>query len=294
MRMQNPDGINQAWKQPEKLRAPAFRMIGGIHYVGNLDVSSHLIQTSEGLVLIDTGFATTAPLLIDSIRSLGFDPRDVELILITHGHEDHAGGARRMKEATGAPVAVHARDVRTVEEGTELTCGYYIYGVEHFETFRVDRVLKGGETLRMGDVEIRVHHTPGHTPGCCSYEIPVADGERVLRAFLFGGPGQWTFKAVNRSQGYDGDILDYARTLDFLEGFDVDGPLGAHPGQNRTMEKHRAAVENGYSPNPFIDPGHWPRFIGGLREKIESLCREEHPGLIQGFTHPFDRERFKR
>jgi metallo-beta-lactamase class B len=277
MRPQNPDGINEAWRDPEKLRIPPFWMIGGIHYVGNLDVSSHLISTQEGLVLIDTGFATTAGLLIESIRGLGFSERDVELILITHGHEDHAGGARRMKEATGAPVAIHAGDVETVEHGTELTCGYYVYGVEAFETFEVDRVLRGGEVLEMGNVEIRVHHTPGHTPGCCSYEIPAVDRDGSLRAFLFGGPGQWTFRRSNRSQGYEGDMNDYAETLDYLERFEVHVPLGAHPGQTRTLEKRQSAAEKGYSPNPFIDPDHWPRFLGDLRGRFESLLRVEHP-----------------
>jgi metallo-beta-lactamase class B len=279
MRLQNPDGVNEAWRHPDRLRTAPFWMIGGIHYVGNLDVSSHLISTREGLVLVDTGFATTVPLLIESIRSLGFSERDVELILITHGHEDHAGGARRMKEATGAPVAIHAGDVETVEQGTDLTCGYYIYGVEAFEAFEVDRVLNGGEVLQMGNTEIRVHHTPGHTPGCCSYEIPAMDGDGSLSAFLFGGPGQWTFKRANRSQGYEGDMMDYARTLDYLARFDVQVPLGAHPGQNRALEKRRLALETGYSPNPFVDPAHWSRFLADLRGRFESLLRTEYPGL---------------
>ncbi len=271
MRKQNPGGVNEAWRNPENLRAPAFHMIGDIYYVGNRDVSCHLISSDEGLVLIDTGFATTVPLLIDSIRSIGFDEKEVSWILITHGHEDHAGGTRRTKEATGADVFVHEGDVSTVEAGTELTCGYYIYGVEEFETFKVDRPLKGGEELRLGDALIKVHHTPGHTPGCCSYEIPVKHEGRKLRAFLFGGPGQWTFKRENRSQGYKGDMEDYGRTLEYLSNIKVEIPLGAHPGQNSTLGKYENARLDPEGANPFIDPGHWTTFLERLQKNFQSI-----------------------
>jgi len=271
LKLSNPDGVNQQWKHPEELRVPAFRMIENIYYVGNLNVSSHLIAGRAGHVLIDTGFATTVPLLAQSIRQLGFKERDVRLILITHGHVDHAGGARRMAKITGAPVAVHRRDLRTVETGSELTCAYYIYGIEDSEPFKVDRVLEGGETLRVGNIVVKVHHTPGHTPGVCSYEIPLQHEGRKLTACIFGGPGQWTFKQENRGQGYDGDVEEYSRSLDALERIKVDIPLGAHPNQTRTFQKYEMLRSNPAGPNPFIDPDHWPAYIGKLRASLASL-----------------------
>lgn len=274
MREQNPMGVNDAWRHPDRLRVPAFRMIGNIYYVGNLDVSSHLIASDEGHILIDTGFATTVQLLIESIRSLGFSEKDVKLILNTHGHEDHAGGNRRMIEATGAKSAIHRRDVETVETGTELTCGYYIYGVEEFETYDVDIPLKGGEEFRSGDAVVKIHHTPGHTPGTSSLEIPIQHHGRKLKAFLFGGPGQWTFQKIHRIQGYDGDMEDYARTLSYLKNIDVDIPLGAHPGQNRTFEKYKAMKTDPEAPNPFIDPDHWTKFLQQLQDNLDSVRSE--------------------
>ena len=273
MRLQNPDGINELWREPDALRVPPFRIMGDLYYVGNRDVSSHLLTSDEGHILIDTGFATTVPLLVESVRSLGFSERDIELILNTHGHEDHAGGNRRMIEATGAENAIGRRDVETVEEGTEMTCGYYIYGVESFETYEVDMALDGGEEFIRGDNRVRVHNTPGHTPGTCSYEIPLGHEGEELTGFLFGGPGQWTFRRRNRSQGYEGDMDDYRRTLDYLKGIDVDVPLGAHPDQSRTFEKHEAAL-SGSETNPFIDPDHWERFIGRLEENFRLVLEE--------------------
>ncbi len=266
------DDINTVWRDPERLRAPAFNIIGNLYYVGNRDVSSHLLASDQGHILIDTGFSSTVPLLLDSIRYLGFEEQDIELIVNTHAHEDHAGGNRRMLEATGARSAIGRRDVKTVEAGTELTCGHYMYGVEHFDTYHVDIPLEGGEEFQFGDSVLRVHSTPGHTPGTCSYEIPVNYRGRELTAFLFGGPGQWTFQREHRCQGYEGDMEDYARSLDYLSGIEVDVPLGAHPGQNRALDKHRK-MKSCSGENPFIDPGHWPRFLSGLVESFDSVPR---------------------
>jgi hypothetical protein len=77
----------------------------------------------------------------------------------------------------------------------------------------------------------------------------------------------------SRVQGYPGDMEEYRRTLDFLGTIEVDVPLGAHPGQNRTMEKMAIAQSNPDGPNPFIDPGHWPGFIGGLKQRFMALER---------------------
>jgi metallo-beta-lactamase class B len=271
MREQSPTGINETWRNPGSLKAPAFRMIGNLYYVGNRDVSCHLLSSDEGHVLIDTGFATTVPILRESITSLGFELKDVGSVLNTHGHADHCGGNRRMVQSTGAETALHRRDVVTVETGTELTCAYYTYGIEEFETFKVDIPLEGGQVLRYGETTIKIHHTPGHTPGTCSFEIPIRHEGRELTAFLFGGPGQWTFNDHSRSQGYEGDIEEYGRSLEFLRGFDVDVPLGAHPGQNRTLEKYEVLKINPEGGNPFIDPEHWTAFLDRLQENYDSL-----------------------
>ena len=93
------------WQAPWTLQAPAFRIAGSLYYVGNLDVSCHLIKTAAGPVLIDTAFAETTYLLTESLRTVGVDPADVAMILHTHGHVDHCGGTRRIKELKAAGAA---------------------------------------------------------------------------------------------------------------------------------------------------------------------------------------------
>jgi len=272
MSRQQRANVNRTWSRPEQLRAPAFRIIGNIYYVGNQGVSCHLVTSDEGHLLIDTAFATTVPLLLESIQAMGFDPGDIRLILHTHGHVDHVGGTRRMVEATGAKTALHRLDIERVEKGTPLTCAYYVYGIEDFETFSVDLPLEGGEVFEVGGTTIHVHHTPGHTPGVCTFELKVPCQGHSVTAGLFGGPGQWTFEKAHRSQGYPGDIAAYGRTLEYLKTLWVDVPLGSHPDHNRTFQKWEA-LKSGPEVNPFVDPLGWKASIEA-RERLFQRYRD--------------------
>ena len=260
------------WKTPWALRAPAFAITDSVCYVGNQDVSCHLARSADGWVLLDTAFAQTTYLLTESIRSLGVQPCDISLIIHTHGHVDHCGATRRMKELTGADAALGEPDVDTVQRGTPLTCAEYLYGIPAFETFEVDRPLRHGDTIDIGTTVIRCHHTPGHTPGVMTYTFDTeVDGETVT-AGLFGGPGLWTLQSQHRNeQGYPGNCCDFARSLEYLGALDVDLWLGAHPGQNDTFGKY-GRLQRGETPNPFIDPHGWKGFIEGVQRSFEAVA----------------------
>jgi len=266
-----PDN-NAFWKRPWELRAPAFEITSGLYYVGNTDVSCHLVKASGGILLIDTAFAQTAYLLTESIRSVGVDPADIDIIAHTHGHVDHCGATRRMKELTGAAVALGEPDVKAVEQGTRLTCAESWYGMERFETFNVDRALKHGDTIDLGGIVMTAHHTPGHTAGTMTYTFEVdVDGGRVL-AGMFGGPGLWTMTdEYTGTDGYPGNRDDFARSLEYLKTLDVQLWLGAHPGQNGTFDKFER-LKNGEKPNPFIDPTGWKQFITTIEAEYNEQC----------------------
>ena len=262
------------WQEPWRVWAPPIAITGELTYVGNHDVSSHLIETGDGLILIDTAFAQTAYLLTESIRTAGADPADIKIILHCHGHVDHCGATRRLKELTGATAAMGEADIETVEKGTPLTCAEYMYGMPGFEPFAVDRPLKHMDTVELGEVTITCHHTPGHTAGTITYtfEMPV-DGEQRLVG-LFGGPGLWTMHDKHRDkQGYPGNREDFAKTLAYLKTLDVELWLGAHPGQCDTFAKAER-LANGEKPNPFIDPAGWKRFINALEAELNTMMQE--------------------
>jgi len=259
------------WKEPSKLRVGPIAITDRLHYVGNRDVSAYLIRTGEGSILIDTTFAQTAHLLTESIRAAGADPAKIKIILHCHGHVDHCGATRRMKELTGATVTMGEADVATVEQGTPLTCAEYWYGIPSFETFTVDRPLRHMDVVEVGDVSIRCHHTPGHTPGTMTYTLkkPV-DGRQCLVG-LFGGPGLWTMTDEHRDkQGYPGNRDDFARTLAYLKTLDVELWLAAHPGQNDTFAK-ADRLRAGERPNPFLDAAGWKRFIAVLEAEFSGM-----------------------
>jgi len=259
------------WKEPWKLQAPAFPITEALYYVGNRNVSCHLIKASGGVILIDTAFAQTTYLLTESIRSVGVDPAEIKTILHTHGHVDHCGATRRLQELTGAAVALGEQDVETVERGTPLTCAEHLYGIPDFETFTVDRPLRHMDILDFGDIVIQCHHTPGHTPGVITFTFDLyVDGERRTVG-LFGGPGLWTMTDQHReSQGYPKNREDFSRALEHLETLDVDIWLGAHPGQNNTFDKHERR-RRGEKPNPFIDPEGWQHFIARIESDFRKL-----------------------
>ena len=145
-----------------------------------------LLTTSQGLILIDATYEHTAPVILDNIRTAGFDPKNVKYLLITHGHGDHAGGTKVIKDATGARVMMAAGDWDMY-----LAPGRGRGGAAAGGGGKVprDMVAKDGDSLTLGDTTIKFYVTPGHTPGCLSMEYTVFDGGKPYKALTLGGSG---------------------------------------------------------------------------------------------------------
>jgi metallo-beta-lactamase class B len=260
---------NYQWSEPWGLACSPIAITPELWYVGNRDVSCHALKTPDGVILFDTAFANTTYLLVDSLWAAGIDPRDVGLIIHSHGHEDHCGGTRRMQALTGAPVYLGERDFNTVINGTPLTCAEYTYGITNFETFIPDHAISHGDVIRFGGVDIHCHATPGHTPGCISFTFDVDVDGTPRTAGLFGGPGLWTMEDLHTAaQGYRGNRDDFRQSLKLLATLDVEVWLGAHPDQSRTFQKAEH-LARGASPNPFVNPKGWKAFIAGIQEKFD-------------------------
>jgi metallo-beta-lactamase class B len=172
------DGDYAEWNQPF---AP-FNVIGNIYYVGPANVSSYLITTPEGHILIDGGFAQSAPQIIANIAALGFDIADVKYLLNTHAHYDHQGGLAALQRASGATMTASAADRAVLESG------HVDYGPASevdSPPVRVDRVIADGEAIVLGGTTLNAVIMPGHTPGCTSWAMDVrgADGA-AHRAFF--------------------------------------------------------------------------------------------------------------
>ncbi len=154
----------EAWNAP---RAP-FKVYGDTWFVGTQGLSSILITSKGGHVLIDGGLPQSAPVIAANIEKLGFRLKDVKLILNSHTHYDHAGGIAALQRASGAQVAASPAAKRALERGGPTEDDpQFAFGVEHnaFPVVAAVRGLKDGEILRVGALRITAHFTPGHTPG---------------------------------------------------------------------------------------------------------------------------------
>jgi len=159
------DELPKEWLAPQ----PPVRLLGNTYYVGTKGLSSILIASDEGHVLIDGGLVESAPLIADNIRKLGFKLEDVKTIVFSHAHYDHVGGIAELQSLTGADVvasrwaAQALRRGRGGEDDPQFALG------EAFPAVEQVTAIRDGETLQVGLVAITGHATPGHTPGGMSW-----------------------------------------------------------------------------------------------------------------------------
>jgi metallo-beta-lactamase class B len=168
-----------AWNQPQ---AP-FRLFGNTYYVGPRGLSSVLIVSSAGLILVDGGLPQSAPLIDASIRALGFHTEDIKLIVNGHAHYDHAGGIAALQRLTGASVAAGAAGVPALVHGKPTPDDPQATVANNgFPPIARVRGVSDGEVLRVGDVAITARAIPGHTPGSTAWSWRTCEGSRCLDA----------------------------------------------------------------------------------------------------------------
>ena len=203
-----------------------FRIAGNLYYVGTTDLGSYLVTTPAGHILIDGGFAATAPLIEASIARLGFKVADVTVLLNTQGHADHAGGFAALKQATGARLMVSDKDADAIERGGARD--FSLGDTMTFPPATVDRRLKDGDTVALGGTILTAHLTPGHTQGCTTWTFDVRDAARLLRVVDLCGLSILSGTRVSGMPGYPEIAADYERTFATLRALPVDVFIGAH------------------------------------------------------------------
>jgi len=189
---QNKWSAKAPWGQTERSatmdaqKKDPFKIFDNVYYVGFQAVSSYMVTTSAGLVLIDSGFEQTADWLLESIRKTGNDPKNIKYVLVTHSHGDHYGGAARVKQESGARVGLSAEDWAEVERQQSTP---QRGGIVPAAKLQRDLILKDGDSLKVGDTTFKFYFTPGHTVGATSIEFPVKDRGKTYRAVVPGGLG---------------------------------------------------------------------------------------------------------
>lgn len=190
-----------------------YKAFDNVYYVGICWVSAWLITSPNGHVLIDTLYGPYTSRMLRNIRALGFDPRDIKLVAVTHGHFDHAGGIGQLKSEL-APGTRFAMTKEGWREGAEDSVSHPRFPWKMIEP---DLVLADGQTVTGGDVAIQAFETPGHTMGTASFAFDVRDGARSYRAFTVGGLG------LNRIRGPE-QVEAFIASLKRIRTLTQEGP----------------------------------------------------------------------
>lgn len=172
-----------AWNAP---REP-YRIFGNTYYVGTEGLSAVLVASDAGHILLDGALPQSAPHIEQGIRRLGFRVEDIRLIVNSHAHYDHAGAIAAFQRATGAEVAASPAGARALERGQPTPDDpQYAFGerANGFPAAARVRAVGDGEVLRVGDVAITAHHTPGHTPGSTTWSWRACEGA-TCRAIVY-------------------------------------------------------------------------------------------------------------
>ena len=263
------------WDEP----ADPIRIVGPLYFVGTQGLSAWLFATSEGLILLNTGTPKSGPLIADSIRKLGFKPEDVRILINGHGHSDHAGAFAYFKELSGAQVAIMEPDVAMVEDGGKSDFHYgHDWQVMGQPPVKVDRVLRDGDTVRLGEVVLTAHLTPGHTRGSTTWTTTLVDNDKAyVIAFPDGCGFNPGYRVSNRNPSYPDMEGDYRRTLHTLEMLRPDIWGGHHTEYFDLVGKRERAKREGVA--AWVDPEGYRRFVAGKRAAFEKEVEAENAAL---------------
>lgn len=248
-----------------------FQIFGNLYFVGNRFVSSHIIDTGEGLILLDSNYPECLYMVTEGMHKLGLDPANIKYILHSHGHLDHIGGTRALVEMYGCKTIIGRKDVPYVTGEVDLTWARELGYPAFVQSFEPDIILDDGNVFKFGNTSIRAVSTPGHTPGTMSYFFNVTDGTTTYIAGMLGGAGMNSMKIkFLDSYGLPHSLRDdFLNSLDKISDEKVDILIGNHPGDVDTMGKWEK-IKNG-KPNPFIDRTALARRLAYCRKQFEDM-----------------------
>ncbi len=249
-------------KHPWEGYVKPFKIFGNLYYVGTEPASTHLIDTGDGLIIIDPGYQQSLYLVINNICELGFKIKDIKYIIVTHGHYDHLGAVKALQLLTGAKTFIGKED-RTYANGEEDLTWAKELGEEYYEAFEPDVLISDGDIIELGNTKILCKDAPGHTPGTKAFFFDVTDGKNTYRAAMHGGVGMNSMM-TEFLERYNLSTETREKFIPAIESIideKVDILLGNHVWNNDTIGKSERMTDEF---NPFVDPTEWKTFLKGI------------------------------
>lgn len=254
------------WNRP----ATPHQIIGPIAFVGTNNLAAFLITTPSGHILMDPGYEQTVPLVKESIRKLGFKYEDVKLLLNTQAHFDHAAGLAQIKQETGAQLAASAADAALLEAGGR---GDFLFGDRYtFPPVKVDRVLKDGDVIELGNVRLTARLTPGHTKGATTFTMTADDRGRAYQVVFAASTTVNDGTRLVDNPAYPEIAEDWQRTYAVLESLSPGVWVSQH---TNVFDEAGKLAKLGKGDNPYIDPKGYRTWLFTSRQRFNRQLSEE-------------------
>lgn len=264
------DPMSGIWLDQEGRYVHPFRLYGDIWYVGDSWVCVHLIDTGDGLLLIDSGNCGATAMLVNAIWEAGFHPADVKWIIHSHGHLDHIGGASFFKRMFGTKLYLGEPDARMYRERPELS---FIQDTRNVcdGLFAPDYEIKDGDVLTFGKVAMTFRLVPGHTEGCVAVFFDMDGPDGVKRCGYYGGFGFNTLQKDYLAETGDPEYKTrqvYLDSLAKVRDEKVEVFLGNHCVNNDTLGRRKKQQADPDGPSPFVDGKAWGAYLDEKRDAL--------------------------
>ncbi|HUO22913.1 MAG TPA: subclass B3 metallo-beta-lactamase [Caulobacteraceae bacterium] len=273
---------NAATLQEDPQMTP-FKIIGNLYYVGATGHGAYLISTPKGLILINSNYPNSPPLIRQSVEALGFKWSDIKILLISHAHIDHDGGAAEIVKETGAKYEVMQPDVSVVESGGRDDYNYGTNPQQYYPVAHVDRVLHDLDTVELGGFTLTAHLTPGHTKGDTTWTFDETnDAGKALHVVLMGGPTLNPGMQLIDNPKYPQIVSDYEHGFDVLRALPCDIPLGPHDWYFDLGPKYKRFMAG--DKDAFVDPAGYKAFVDKSQKGFERLLAAQKAAVAAGQT----------
>lgn len=268
------DPTSRSWNQPVK----PYRIIGNVWYVGASGVTSFLLTTSGGHILLDSGLPETVPQIRQNVSQLGFKLADIKILLNSHAHYDHAGGLAELKELTGAKLMATEADAELMARGGKDD---FQWGDKYsYRPVKADRLLRDGDQVELGEVQLTARLTPGHTKGSTTWTMKVNEEGKEFDVVFSTSVSTPGYTLANNDR-YPNIVNDYRRTFQILKSLPCDVFLGPHA-EFFSMKEKVARLERAAKPNPFIDPAGYREYVangeGAFQKTLEAQTKKKSVG----------------
>ena len=257
------------WTRP----FPPFRIAGNLYYVGSEDLAAFLVTTPNGNILINSNLASSPAQIKRSVEALGFKFRDTKILLISHGHFDHAAGSASIKRLTGAKYEVMDGDVPVVESGGRNDFQFARDKSMWFPPVHVDRVLHDGDQVSLGGTVLTAHKTAGHTKGTTTWTVDLSETGKTLHVVIVGSPNVLDGYKLVGNKTYLQIADDFRKQFSALKALPCDVFLGAH-GAYFDLKAKYDRLKSG-DRNAFVDPSGYQRYIEDRQQSFEAALKRQ-------------------